>query len=83
MLNFRKLPRTVFYSTLIFTNFGFIFSIIYSSITLIFICPISVTCPANPIPIILLVALVTFIFFIFGLIFGVILLKLYDFFRVE
>ncbi len=83
MLNFRKLPRTVFYSTLIFTNFGFVLSIIYSTISVIFICPTTVNCPSNPIPIILLVLFVTFIFFIFGLIFGVILLKLYDLFRVE
>jgi len=83
MLNFRKLPKTVFYSTLIFTIIGFLFSIIYSLISLIFICPTIVNCPSNPIPIILLVAVVTCVFFIFGLFIGVILLKLYDFFRVE
>ncbi|MBL07308.1 MAG: hypothetical protein CL773_05615 [Chloroflexi bacterium] len=83
MIKFKKLPKTIYYSSILFTILGFIFSIIYSLISYIYICPTSTTCPANPTPIIFLVIIVTFLFFIFGLIFGVVIQKLYNFFRVE
>ncbi len=83
MIKFNKLPKTIYYSSISFTILGFIFSIIYSLISYIYICPASTTCPANPIPVILLVVIVTLLFFIFGLIFGVVIRKLYNFFRVE
>ncbi|MBK89637.1 MAG: hypothetical protein CL772_00485 [Chloroflexi bacterium] len=83
MYNFRKLPRTVFLSSLIFSIVGFLFSVLYSLVSLIYICPTNINCPGNPIPVLLLIGVVTLIFFIFGVLFGVIILKLYNFFRVE
>ena len=63
MIKFKKLPKTIYYSSISFTILGFIFSIIYSLISYIYICPASTTCPANPVPVILLVVIVTFLFF--------------------
>jgi hypothetical protein len=83
MYNFRKFPKPVFLSSLIFSILGFLFSVSYSLVSLIFICPTNINCPGNPFPVLLLIVLVTLLFFIFGVLFGVIILKLYNFFRVE
>ncbi len=83
MFNFKKLPRPIFFSFLIFTILGFLLSVSYSAVSLIFICPTNINCPGNPIPVFLLILLVTLIFSIIGVLFGVIILKLYNFFRVE
>jgi|TARA_B100001029_G_scaffold63310_1_gene51244 hypothetical protein len=78
-----RINKIARYTTIGFTIFGFLLSLFYSLVSFIFICPTSNACPSNPLPAILLIFIVTTFFSIFGLFFGMILIKLYDLFKVE
>ena len=83
MFSFRKIHKTILYSSIIFTIIGFLFSVLYSIASLMIICPTNINCPSNPLPALLVIFVVTTFFLIIGTIFGLIVLKLYEMFRVE
>ena len=83
MFFFRKIHKTILYSSIIFAIIGFLFSVSYSIVSLVIICPTNINCPSNPLPALLVVFIVTTFFLLIGTIFGLIVLKLYEMFRVE
>jgi hypothetical protein len=83
MFFFRKIHKTILYSSIIFTLIGVLFSLSYSIVSFVLICPTNINCPSNPLPALLVIFLVTAFFLLIGTIFGWIVLKLYERVRVD
>ena len=80
---FNKINKIIRNTIIGFTLFGLLLSLFYSLFSMIFICPTNNNCPSSTIPALIVIFVVTTFFSIFGLLFGMIVVKLYNLFKVE